>query len=148
MKTEDWKVQISGYLDGELEPAERAAFEREVAHNPELARELEALQSMKEVTSGMRLKDFPDQVWERYWEGTYNRLERRVGWLFFSVGVMVLLGAGLYELALSLLQDSVEPWWIRLATGAVCGGLAILFVSVLRERLFMLKKDPYREVKR
>jgi anti-sigma factor RsiW len=145
---EDRKTRISGFLDGELSPAEREAFKQEVERDPELARELAAIQSMKEVTDTMKLSEFPDRIWERYWEGTYNRLERRVGWLLFSIGVMVLLGTGLYELVMALLKDIGEPWWIRVAIGAVCGGMAILFVSVLRERLFMLQRDPYREVKR
>lgn len=145
---EDWKVRISGYLDNELSPAEREAFELEVDRDPELARELDAMRAMREVTSGMKLEEFPDQVWDRYWEGTYNRLERGIGWILFSLGAIVLLGAGLYELVLALLKDASEPWWIRLAIGSFCGGLAILFVSVLRERIFVRSRDPYREVKR
>ncbi len=144
---EDWTIRISGYLDGELEPSEREAFEREVARNSELARELESMRAMREVTGSMKLKDFPDRVWDRYWEGTFNRLERRVGWLLFSLGAMVLLAAGLYEMIVSLL-DGGEPWWIKTAIGALCGGGAILFISVLRERLFMRRRDPYREIKR
>jgi len=144
----DWSVRISGYLDGELSPEERAAFERELAANPELAEELAALQAMKEVTSSMKLRELPDQVWERYWEGTYNRLERRVGWILFSVGAALLLAGGLYELALALIHNSSEPWWLRLAIGALSGGFAVLLVSVIRERFFMAKRDPYREVER
>lgn len=145
---EKWKAHISGYLDGELSPTEREAFERELGRNPELARELDSMRVMKEVTDEMKLKEFPDEVWDRYWDGTFNRLERRIGWILFSVGAMVLLATGLFELATTLLRDVSEPWWIRLSIGAVCGGLAILLVSVLRERLFALKRDPYREVKR
>ncbi|MFC1572385.1 anti-sigma factor family protein [Candidatus Eisenbacteria bacterium] len=148
MMAEDRNIRISGYLDGELSASEREAFEHEVQRNPDLARELAEIRSMKEVTDSMKLKEFPDQIWEHYWQGTYNRLERRVGWLLLSVGAMVLMAAGLYELILSLIKDAGEPWWIRLAVGTVCGGLAILFISVVRERLFMLKRDPYREVKR
>ena len=144
----DWKAYVSGYIDGELAPAERAAFEEELARNPELAHELDAMQAMREVTGDMKLKDFPDEIWDRYWDGTYNRMERRLGWILFSIGCMVLLAAGLYELIMSLLNDVQEPWWIRVAVGALCGGLAILFISVLRERLFTLKRDPYREVRR
>ena len=145
---EDWKIRISGYLDNELSPSEREAFEREVDRDPELARELDAMRAMREVTGSMKLEEFPDQVWDRYWEGTYNRLERGIGWILFSLGAIVLLGAGLYELVLALLKDTSEPWWIRLAIGSFCAGLAVLFVSVLRERIFVRKRDPYREVKR
>jgi anti-sigma factor RsiW len=148
MMGEERQARISGYLDEEWSAAERAAFERELDRDPALARELESLRSIKEVTDSMRLSDFPDQIWERYWEGTYNRLERRVGWLLFSAGMALLLAGGLFELVMTLLRDSSDPWWVRLATGALCGGVSILFVSVLRERVFMHRRDPYREVKR
>lgn len=146
--TKDWTTHISGYLDGELGPAQREAFEAQLARDEELAREFEQLRALREVTADMKLKDFPDEVWDKYWEGTYHRMERRVGWILLSVGFMVLFAAGLYELVMQLFQDSHEPWWIRAAIGAFCGGLAVLFVSVVRERLFTLKKDPYREIKR
>jgi len=146
--TKNWKIFISGYLDDELDPQERAEFERELAKNPSLAKELADMKSIQEVTGSMKLKDFPDQIWERYWDDTYNRLERNIGWFFFSIGAMILMAGGLYKLALSLLDDAGEPLWIRLAIGIGCSGLGILFISVLRERLFMRQRDPYREVKR
>jgi len=145
---EDWQSRISGYLDDELDPADREAFERRLEVDGDLARELEALRALRQVTGGMSLREFPDRIWERYWDGTYNRLERRVGWLLFSAGSAVLLAGGLYEAALALLRDTAGPWWIRAAVGALCGGTAILFVSVVRERLFMRRRDPYREVER
>lgn len=144
----DWKAYVSGYIDGELRPDEREAFERELERDPDLAAELAAMRAMGEVTGTMKLQEFPDLVWEKYWEGTYNRLERRLGWILFSIGAIVLLAVGLYEFVLELVHDTAEPWWIRGAIGAMCGGLAILLVSVVRERLFSLKKDRYREVKR
>ena len=146
--TDERDARISGYLDGELSAEERERFERELRTTPELAIEFARVRELKEVTSSMRLKEFPDQVWDAYWSGTYNRLERGFGWILVSVGAMVLLAAGLYELAVALLRDSVDPWWIRVGVGALVAGLAVLFVSVLRERLFVLKSDPYKEVQR
>jgi hypothetical protein len=146
--TEDWKSRISGYLDGELDPSERAAFERQLATDTALAHELDAIRSLKEVTRGMKLRELPDRVWERYWDGTYNRIERRIGWLLFSIGVIVLLAGAFYELAIVLLRSSADPLWVRIAVGAIGGGFAILVVSVVRERLFTWKRDPYREVRR
>lgn len=146
--TTGWDARVSGYLDGELTGEELESFELELRTGHALAAELEEMRGLKEVTSSMRLQEFPDRVWDTYWSGTYNRLERGVGWILLSVGAMVLLAAGLYELVLSLLRDSVDPWWIRAAVGALVAGLAILFVSVLRERLFVMKRDPYKEVQR
>jgi anti-sigma factor RsiW len=142
----DWKALASGYLDGELDRDERREFEARLAQDPELVQELEALRAMREVTASMKLRGFPDEVWEHYWDATYNRLERRVGWLLFSLGAVLLTAGGLYELAVSLLRESADPWWVRLGIGAGILGLVMLFVSVLRERLFTWKRDPYREV--
>lgn len=144
----DWKPYISGYLDEELEPEERRAFEEEMARDPGLRAEVEALREVKEMMSGMRLKGLPDSAWDRYREQTYNRLERRVGWILLSVGAIVLIGYGLYELVIFLATGAELAWWVRLGIGAACAGLAILFVSVVRERLFVWKRDPYKEVKR
>ncbi|MBD3236845.1 MAG: hypothetical protein GF330_09085 [Candidatus Eisenbacteria bacterium] len=145
--SEQWHIRISGYLDGELTPEECNAFERELQRNPNLARELEEMRAMKNITSEMKLRDLPDQVWQRYWQDTYNRMERNIGWILFSVGAIILLGAGLFALASALFQDADTPWYIRLGIGTVCAGLAVLFASVVRERLYLRKHDPYREVR-
>ena len=144
----DWTPYVSAYVDDELEPEERRAFEEELARDPGLREELQEVQSMKSVVAGMRLRELPDDAWDHYRERTYNRLERRVGWILLSVGAAVLVGYGLYELVVFLVSAAELAWWIRAAIGAVCVGVAILLVSVSRERIFVWKRDPYREVKR
>ncbi len=144
----DWTPYVSAYVDDELEPEERRAFEEELARDPGLREELQEVQSMKSVVAGMRLRELPDDAWDHYRERTYNRLERRVGWILLSVGAAVLVGYGLYELVVFLVSAAELAWWIRAAIGAVCVGVAILLVSVIRERIFVWKRDPYREVKR
>lgn len=140
--------RISGYLDGELDPEERAAFEEELARSPELRRELEAFRATKEVTDAVQLIEFPDAVWDRYWESTYNRLERQLGWIVLSIGAMIVLGFAGYNVVMSLVHDTETPVIVRLGIGLLCVGGAILFISVLRERIFTRKTDPYRGVRR
>lgn len=144
----DWKPYVSAYLDAEMEPAERRAFELELERSPELREELEAMQNVKTVLRGMKLKELPDKAWDDYRERTYNRLERGIGWILLSIGAMVLVGYGLYQLVAYLASDADLAWWVRLAIGAFCAGVAILLISVIRERVFVWKRDPYREVKR
>ena len=144
----DWTPYVSAYLDDELEPVERTAFEEELARDPQLREEMEEMQSMRSLVSGMRLRELPDGAWDHYRERTYNRLERRLGWVLLSVGAAVLAGYGLYELVVYLVSDGELAWWIRTAIGAACVGLAILLISVIRERIFVWKRDPYKEVKR
>lgn len=139
---------ISAYLDGELSPAERAEFERKLASGEVSRQEFEEMKAMTEVTGSVRLASFPDEVWDGFWSQTYNRLERGIGWIFLSIGAVILCSAGAYQFLRSLIEDQSSPWWIRLGTAFVALGLGALFVSVLRERIFVRSTDPYRKVKR
>ncbi len=55
MKTEEWKEQLMDYLYDEMEIREKVAFEAELAKNPALQAELEAIQSGKAIMG--QLKD-------------------------------------------------------------------------------------------
>ncbi len=90
----------------------------------------------------------PDESHDAFRAEAYNRMERGAGWIFLSVGSIVLIAGGLYELAVSLLRDAADPWWVRFGVAALVVGLAVLFVSVVRERIFVFKRDPYKEVER
>lgn len=146
--TRDWNEMISAYLDGELDEAEREEFERRLASGEISRKELEAMRAMRAMTGSVRLRPFPDHEWERYWERTYNRLERNLGWILLSLGAVVLVSAGAYELLRAWLLDGASPWWLRAATGCVALGMGFLFVSVLRERLYVRRTDPYRGIQR
>ena len=144
----DWNELISAYLDGELNDAEREEFERRLETGEVSRTELEEMRAMRTLTDSVRLRPFPDHEWDRYWERTYNRLERNLGWILLSLGAIVLLSVGLYELLRAWVLDGSSPWWLRAATASVALGLGFLFVSVVRERLFVRKSDPYRGIQR
>lgn len=146
MRTDPTEL-ISAYLDDELSPEERREFEERLARGEIPARELEEMRAMRNLTTGARPESFPDETWDRYWDRTFPRMERGVGWIFLSLGAVMLLSIGAYHFLVSLFDDS-SSLWVRLATAMVAAGLSLLFVSVLRERLFVWKHDPYREVKR
>ncbi len=144
----DWRPYVSAYLDDELDPDTRTAFEEELARNPALRKEVEEMKEVKNVMSGLALRPLPDRAYDDYLQRTYNRLERGVGWILLSLGAILLVGYGLYELVSFLVTGSELAWWVRVAIGAVCAGLAVLAISVVRERVFAWKRDSYREVKR
>jgi len=146
--TRDWNELISAYLDDELSPADRLEFERRLERGEVSGQELEEMRAMRSLTKSIQLDEFPDEIWERYWHQTYNRMERNTGWILLSIGTIILTSYGAYEFLSSLWIDPSEPWWLRLAVGCVAIGLSVLFVSVLRERWFVRNRDPYRGIKR
>ena len=74
-----------------------------------------------------------------------NALERTasgIGWLLVVGALFVLVGYAGYEF---LLAD-VQPPMVKWAAGALYVGLAVLLLSVLRQRLRARKTDKYKDV--
>lgn len=136
-------------LDGEISERERQELEQILKGDAVLRREWTQLERVKEVTSTMAMSEPPEEVWDDYWrEGVYKRLERGVGWILVTVASLVLVGFGLWHLTGALLADSDVPGFVKIALFTLLMGGAVLLGSVIREKLFMRSKDPYRKVKR
>lgn len=87
---------------------------------------------------------------EGFWFATYNRIERKVAWGLIIFGGGIILLYALYELgkaAYETLQDFFANPSLEMFLGfagiLVVFGLLILFVSVIREKLYIRKHDPY-----
>jgi len=143
-----YREMLAGYVDGELPDDERGALEKELARNPELQSELDELRKLKEVTDMMHFADLPDEVWDNYWHSLYRKLERGIGWIFLSLGAIVLLGFGTYEVFKELFVNPENPLWLKIGVSGVSVGGIILLVSFIRERLFAYNRERYREVKK
>jgi hypothetical protein len=87
-------------------------------------------------------------VWEIYWTSVYNRLERRIGWILLSLGVMILLFFGGYKAIEGIIQDPTTPLILKVGILVLLGGLVVLLVSIIRERIFVRKRERYKEVKK
>lgn len=135
-------------LDGELSSVEQAELDRMLSTDETLREEWERLKTVKEVTGTMTFREPPEEVWDRYWVSTYNQAERGFGWLLFSVGLIGVFAWAGWQWVDELLADTGVPIWVKLAIFAAVLGGGILFFSVVRERWFTRRHDPYREVKR
>ncbi len=102
----------------------------------------------EEVMNKMELKKPPKEAWKIYWSSVYNRLERRIGWILFSIGAIIILFFGGYKLVESLIQAPDLPIFFKIAILSVLGGLVILLVSLVREQLFVRKRERYKEVEK
>lgn len=132
-------------LDGEITPADRRELDALVARDPVLADEWRRMTRLKEVTATMTLQHPPEEVWDRYWHSTYRRAERGVGWILLSLGALVLTGYGLWHAAGALLADTETPTVVRAAIAATALGLIVLAISVIREKFFTSRRDPYQK---
>ena len=135
-------------LDREISGEGRRELESALDENPGLRDELATYQRLKEVTDTMTPLKPPEETWDSYWEHVYRRLERRIGWVLVSLGTIIVGTWALWTAVSELIRDTTLPAYIRWSMLALVAGFVILFVSVVRERLFMQKKDPYKDVVR
>jgi len=145
---EQVRAWMMAALDGECSPDELLALESALAVNARLQQEWNEMQRVKEMTQNMSMRKPPDEVWQNYWGSVYARLERGFAWVLISLGTLVVLGWGIWQAILEVTADTDLPLLIKLALAILFIGLAALLVSVVREKLFVRKSDPYKDIQR
>ena len=146
---EYYKKLLMGSMDGELSEEERRVLDLHLLECSECVQELNEFNKVQEAMRAMRYKEPPEEVWEQYWSRIYNRLERGLGWILISIGAIILLFYGGFKLVESLVKDPTIAVVAKVGILSFLAGFVILFVSILRERIFTYKRDKYaKEVKR
>lgn len=140
------RFQMDGMrlLDGELEETERADYEEHVRSCEYCRDELASLGRVVKLTDELRLRTPDDEFWDGYWSGVYRRSERNTGFLLVILGVVAALLYGIVRAVTSPDFLSYEG----ISVTVILVGLAVIFISVVRERYHESKNDPYKGVRR
>ncbi len=146
MEHNEIKKLISSYHEGVLNSSQKRQVEEHIAACNECRNEFEEMRKFEEVMDKMELKQPPQEMWQVYWSSVYNRLERRIGWIFLSIGAIILLFFGGYKMVEGIIQDPTIPLLLKFGILAVLAGLVVLLVSIGRERIFVRKRERYKEV--
>jgi len=133
---------LSGYIDGELTQQQRQRVDIHCGNCGDCESELNALRTLRRDVSNSRLSEYGEDVWREKMDDRTVKTTRSLGWLLFLGAVLVCGGVGIYEFVL----DSSMGTFEKTLVGAVYGGLALLFFSVLRQRLIERKTDKYKDV--
>jgi len=148
MTCRNYKDLMMAYLDNEIDDEQKRAFEEHLASCTQCTQELKEFEKLKQLTDGVTLAEPEDRIWQQYWGNVYNRVERSMGWILFSVAAILLTIYGGFKLIEEIIKDQTVGMLLKVALLVLIAGLAILFVSVLRERFYFWKKDRYRDVRR
>ena len=148
MTCHNYKDLMMGYLDNELSDEQKRQFEEHLSGCSECTDELEEFRKLKAITDEVTLVEPEDRIWQDYWDGIYNRIERSVGWIVFSVAAILLTIYGGFKMIEELIKDATVGMLLKAGLLALIAGLAVLFVSVLRERLYFWQRDRYKNVRR
>ena len=136
------------YFDDMLTAEEKVEFDSLLKTKPELKTEFEEQKRIKEVLSKMKMKNPSREVWDSYWMGIYNRIERGIAWIVISVGALIFFGYASYEAVNAFINDTQAPPLAKLGITLLIFGALILIFSLIREKIFTSKKDKYKEVQR
>lgn len=135
-------------LDGESTPEQDAEIDLWTSADPELRREYEQMSAVKKLAQQHQPGQLPPEKWDQYWLALYPRLERRLAWVLMSLGALILISAGSWELAREWLLSPDIALWIKAAGVCLWLGCAIMLISVVREKLFLHKHERYKDIQR
>jgi len=137
---------IQKSMDMELTPEEKE-YLRECLNNPELKQELEIYNKIVEILNMTKYETPEDKIWNNYWSKIYNRLERQIGWILTSISGIILLFYFLVLIFKNILASNIAVW-LKTVIILFLLGISILLVSIIRERLYIMKKERYKDIKR
>lgn len=141
-----FQTLLSKALDNLLTDEERIEFDNLLASSNEYQEDYKSLKQIKEITKTMKLKNPPEEVWDKYWLGIYSKLERGLSWILISIGAIVVLIYSGFRAIESVIQDPTLAWFLKAAILMLIAGGVFLFVSVVRERIFLRKTEKYKEI--
>jgi anti-sigma factor RsiW len=141
---DDKQLLLTAWVDGELPPAERARFERMLTEDQSLAAEAAAQKAIADMTRSLSAFEPTEAEMRRFWSSFYNRTEWRIAWVLLIVGLVGLLGEGIYL----LLTAQSLSWIIKTAAMSTLAGAALLVWNTARLKMRTSRFDRYRGVMR
>lgn len=135
--------RLSGYLDRALTQQDEQRVRIHLEDCEACRAVLAEIAALREVTMSTRLTD-EDPIAPGEQPRTATSLGiRGLGWILAVTWFVVVCGYGLWEA-----WQGEEGSFARFLAFGGLGGAALLFVSVLIDRIKESANDPYREVKR
>jgi len=144
LKTTDQHIdeQLSGYLDGELTQQQRQRVSLHCEKCESCRRKLDELTELRRRVGQARLSAVGEDKWREKMDEAGDNVIRGLGWILLIGGLLLISGAGL----LAFINDDSISAFYKFSVSAIYGGLAILFLYVLRQRLRERKTDKYKDV--
>jgi len=133
---------MSGLLDGELTQQERQRVALHCEQCESCRQDLAELRALRERMATSRLSVTGEDQWRETMKEPVTQTTRSLGWVLFLAGIVAVAGVGLG----AFVADPSVPTGMKLVLAAIYGGMALLFISVLRQRLIERKTDKYKDV--
>lgn len=133
---------LSGLMDGELTQQQRQRVQAHCDRCSQCAEELSSLKNIRRTLGSAQLSETGTDHWRERMSESGVGAVRGAGWMLLIAGLLV---AGAVFLFAFLTDNSISLLY-KVLMAAIYGGLGLLFVSVLRQRLIERKTDKYKDV--
>jgi len=134
---------LSGYLDGALTQGDEQRVRLHLEDCAECRARVEEMTQLREVIMTTRFQTPDDDQWDETPRGAASRLTRSAGWLLVAAWLACMTCFVLWEVA-----TGPQGWFEKSLVFGGLLGLALLFVSVLLDRLRVMPGDRYRGVQK
>ena len=135
--------KLSGYLDGELTQQEGQQVRLHLEQCASCRAEFEEMQRLREVAMSTHFSVPTDDQWDERPQSGASKLSFGVGWIVLTVWLV-----GVFGFALGSLWSDTQSLGERLLVFGGLSGVALLFLSVLLDRMKNYSTDRYRRVKK
>jgi len=142
MNCHDIEPYLSGYLDSELIQQEAQRVEIHLSECSHCRRVLSQLSEVQKATGQIPVKQPSREEWAKMEGHILSRMTRGLGWLIIIVWSTVTLAYSLFQYALS----PADPLFHKILVFGLFLGIALLFFSVLIERVRESRTDRYKGV--
>ena len=142
MPDKEIEVLLSGYLDGELTQQERQKVGVYLERDERYREILAELERVKTETERLHYEEPSSGDWKTMEKRWVQDVSRGLGWIILSIWAVALTSYGLWELAAA--PD--EPLTGKLLVFGFFLGVALLFCSVLTQRMRESRTDKYKGV--
>lgn len=134
---------ISGYIDGELTQGDAQRVRIHLEDCVRCRATAEGMRRLREATMTSEFKIPEDMGWDERPTNSLSGWLRRIGWITTGVWITALIGYLLW-----LLATDADNWFEAALGFALFAGAALLFLSVLIDRMRTRTTDPYRKVEK
>lgn len=140
---EEIHTMLSAYFDEELTQSDSQRVQLHVEECEECRSTLREMFEIQQLTCQMKFKQPPEAIMEALEIRMSVQAPRKMGW---TLTILALVGWAIYALVYAL-KHLRWPTLAELLVEGTVAGLALVFLSVLRQRLLERPHDRYRKVK-
>jgi len=133
-----------GLIDQELTPDEISEVQELLRRDQSTRDEYDRLLDINSQLKVIGDAEFDEIMLRKVWRSPFHKGLRRMSYALIGGGFLALFGFAAVEYIMHGHKDFLPA----VATCGIGAGFLILFLQVVRDRMILVKNDPYRDIEK